>query len=74
MFVEQLLGFTSKFYSLLGYSNKIKNHQTKESQISQHLLLTTPASKVCFSSSFPGLMELEIKQWQSKESEDLKTE
>jgi hypothetical protein len=74
MFVEQLLGFTSKFYSLLGYSNKIKNHQTKESQISQRLLLTTPASKVCFSSSFPGLMELEIKQWQSKESEDVKRE
>jgi hypothetical protein len=72
--VEQLLGFTSKFYSLLSYSNNIKNHQTKENQISQHLLLTTAASKVCFSSSFPGLMELEIKQWQSNESEELKRE
>ncbi len=43
-------------------ATNIKNHQTKENQISQHLLLTTAASKVCFSSSFPGLMELEIKQ------------
>jgi hypothetical protein len=29
MFVEQLLGFTSKFYSLLGYSNK---HQKSSNQ------------------------------------------